>query len=187
VQICARRASESFALQAFTIALIGWLRALIEKNEPSYVLLTIPRRDRAAVDSTSAFIGYGDMYDGPNRPDYRKQGRRSFPRRSVYTNLSSGRKTRGNCHRCGKPGHWQAQCTERKAVSHLDALRSRVKAENGDAAKVLFAIGEELYAIENEQGDGSSPDIEADDLAEAQTVFQEFFNVEDPQDFPTGQ
>jgi hypothetical protein len=80
---------------------------------------------------------------------------------------------KGSCRRCGKPGHWQAQCREkeRPRISHLDALYAHVKDAGGGSAGlsgVLCEIGEELDAGEQ---DWDADDSDSEDVTDAYEAF----------------
>jgi hypothetical protein len=93
------------------------------------------------------------------------------------------RHVKGTARRCGKSGHWMAECPDRGrgGMSHLDALHARVKDAGGGSAgtaRVLFELATELDAIELEHAESAR--FEKADDGEATTepssnVFEEFF------------
>jgi Zinc knuckle len=136
-----------------------------------------------------ASILYREQYS-ERRMDSGRKSRHSAER-SFTSPHSVGRGTRtGNCRRCGKSGHWQAECTDRKAsLSHLDSLHARIKEAGGGLsgiAKVLFEAGEELDVAADHHGrsDESGEDEDAaiaceeffltdrDDLSQAASIFR---------------
>jgi hypothetical protein len=74
------------------------------------------------------------------------------------------------------------------AVSHLDALHARVKGAGGGSAgtaRVLFELGSELDAAEDERNQGSdAEDQESDDGDDAASVFEQFFQTENDRTQP---
>jgi hypothetical protein len=66
--------------------------------------------------------------------------RRSFPSRKKFPLSLTTFPKKDLCHRCHKPGHWQADCRESVSVYHIDALKARVRSE-GSTSRVLYATG----------------------------------------------
>jgi hypothetical protein len=147
--VATRLATQTFSFDGYCTALTSWIRATVEKSgeqnkhgyfgkphgEPSVTTSTIP----------PSSIWYGEQYN------VRRQSQRT---RGSATPSHTPRK--GNCRRCGKSGHWMAECPDRgrTGVSNLDALRARVKDVGGGSAgtaRVLYEIATELDAVELER------------------------------------
>jgi hypothetical protein len=167
-EIATRRATQTFSFDEYCNALTSWIRATVEKSGTQNVHGDFGKPSGQS-PGRQAVIMYGEQYNERRRRNQKGTAFASGPRLpapSVHTK-------RGNCRRCGKPGHWQAQCRERErpGTSHLDALHARVKDAGGGSAglaKVLYEVGEELDSFEEDQ---SAEDDDADHIPDAYEAF----------------
>jgi hypothetical protein len=144
--VFAKRADVTYSFDNFCDALVSWLRAHENKNDVSHGHLGKPSTDPTRNDVAKSKILdvlYGE-YSTPRYAD-----RRNFPSRKKFPLSLPTLPKKGLCHRCHKPGHWQADCREPVSVSHLDALKARVRSE-GSTSRVLYAIGAEMDAASSE-------------------------------------
>jgi hypothetical protein len=175
--IAARRATQVFTFDSYCTSLTSWIRAMVEKGgeknghgyfgKPSENSLMKPPG-----------IFYGEQYNA------RRSGHASKYKPYMRgTSQLTFTPRKGNCHRCGKSGHWMAGCPDRGrgGMSHLDALHARVKDAGGGSsgtAQVLFELATELDAIELDHEENASydgADCGEESLEPSSNVFEEFF------------
>jgi hypothetical protein len=190
VDIAARRATYSFTFDEYCTALTSWIRAKIEKNGTRNPKGYFGKPSESSSAQLTQIL-YGEQYNKSTRRASHRDRRHNSMSQSAFPSRPKPAYApkKGNCHRCGKPGHWMSECRS-GGVSHLDALQARVKDAGGGSAgtaRVLFELGAELDAAEAENSQTRDSDSEEnEDDAEAASAFEQFFQVENtgaPSDF----
>jgi hypothetical protein len=131
--VFAKGADVTYSIYNYCDALVSWLLAHENKNDVRHGHLGKPSIDPTRNDVAKPKILdvlYGE-YSSPCYAD-----RRSFPSRRKFPLSLPTLPKNSLCHRCHKPGHWQADCREPVSVSHLEALKARVHSE-GSTSRVL--------------------------------------------------
>lgn len=187
VSICALRCKEKYTLDSFSNTLCAYLQSLKEKGCQEFYLGRPSEHNQR--QTPMALIHYGEQY---NRS---RMVQRPHPRKhlSQLPSRTQAAERHGRCHRCGKHGHWQVECPEKRS-SHLEALRSRVRESGGDSnaiAKVLYETAQELDALELETSvkEDDHVDITADSQgnSSARTEYENFFLNDESSSAPGSQ
>jgi Zinc knuckle len=165
--VATTRSTRPYSFQEYCAALQTYLCTIIDKGD--FV-------DPPIAPAPALHVLHGEQY--------------SAARQTASLNRPGTKSRKGNCRRCGKPGHWQAECRQKALQTHLDALHARVKeagGSTGGTARVLFEIGEELDQITGDtqpQDLSNSSSTEETERKESNAIFESFFAADiPPQEF----